>query len=176
VSGPHDFAVREGAARPRKNLRSALRVPASRVVTIAIRPSFIEAGCEDHTSVFQNQSNNLFFREGLDRLSRTSRDLPDGQARGRPTESQEAHAKDASSPPEGARNRLRADPSRLRGAGAGSRGDVPAIISRTLRLPLFELQPSLCLGGRVIHLRRGCLRCDKPPQRQGGWPAATFCA
>jgi hypothetical protein len=125
---------------------------------------------------FSESVKRFIFREGLDRLSRTSRDLPDGQARGRPTESQEAHAKGASSPREGARNRLRADPSRLRGAGAGSRGDVPAIISRTLRLPLFELQPSLCHGGRVIHLRRGCLGCDKPPQRQGGWPAATFCA
>jgi hypothetical protein len=25
-----------------------------------------------------------------------------------------------------------------------------------------------------MHLRRGCLRCDKPPQRQGGWAAAAL--
>jgi hypothetical protein len=56
-----------GAARPRKNFRSALRVhriPASRVVTIAIRPSFIEAGCEDHTSVFQKKQTIYFFARG----------------------------------------------------------------------------------------------------------------
>jgi len=56
------------------------RIPASRILTIAIRPSSIEAGCANYTADFQNSSSDLFFRKGLDRNSRERGDLPDRQS------------------------------------------------------------------------------------------------
>jgi len=61
--GPHDFSVRECLGRLAQELRPRSRghrIPASRVVTIAIRPSANEAGWPDHTSDFRESSSTNF--------------------------------------------------------------------------------------------------------------------
>ena len=54
---------------------------ASRPAFVTTRPPlFIETRWRNHTSDLQNQSNELFLRNGLDKTRRTSRDLPDGRS------------------------------------------------------------------------------------------------
>jgi hypothetical protein len=62
--GPHDFAVRDRAARRSAHPRPPQ--PASRVVTIAIRPSAIEAGWRIANANFWKNERRIFLREGLD--------------------------------------------------------------------------------------------------------------
>jgi hypothetical protein len=83
ASGPHGFAVRISAARPRKvfALRRCRvhRIPHPTSVTIAIRPS-CGTGWRINKSVSTNRRNEIFLREGLDTwLAHRAFDLPDGQ-------------------------------------------------------------------------------------------------
>src|SRR6185437_3515723 len=79
VSGPHVFAVRIGAARLATPLRPPH--PASRLVTIAIRPSASEAGCTTHTSDSSFCKTEIFLRG---RIDRNSLEQPVGQIRLQP--------------------------------------------------------------------------------------------
>ena len=61
--GPHDFAVRDVAARPATPSRPSH--PASRVVTIATRPSH-RSGTATMKQIFPKNGNKIFSRRGLD--------------------------------------------------------------------------------------------------------------
>src|SRR6266700_7326041 len=92
VPGPHDFAVRINAARLARADRSRIsspcdtalrarhrrvhRIPRSTFVTIAIRPSLVEAGWRERNHRLLKNRSDLFFARGLDRNSRR---LPVGQ-------------------------------------------------------------------------------------------------
>ena len=68
ASGPHDFAVRKHAVRPRQCWRSALyvhRIPHPTSVTTAKRPS-CEAGWRINKTVSTKRRNEIFFATGLD--------------------------------------------------------------------------------------------------------------
>src|SRR6266702_1304881 len=93
MPGPHDFAVRINAARlaradhsrsskarpaiiSRARHRRVHRIPRSTFVTIAIRPSLVEAGWRERNHRLLKNRSDLFFARGLDRNSRR---LPVGQ-------------------------------------------------------------------------------------------------
>jgi hypothetical protein len=72
---PHDFAVRVRAARQVQRLH-VHRIPASRVVTTAIRPSASEAGCAHITTTLYFEKQKYFSEPGLTRIREQ---LPVGQ-------------------------------------------------------------------------------------------------
>jgi hypothetical protein len=76
--GPRDFAVHDAGVR--LTPCRGHRIPASRILTIAIRPSSIEAGYADHTADLQKFANLLFLSEGLDKDFARAGDLPDSQS------------------------------------------------------------------------------------------------
>ena len=78
VPEPHSFAVRVGIVRLMMPPRPPH--PASRLVTIAIRPSASEAGCTTHTPIDDSEKQKYFRERGLtgiraSRLSGKSRSL-----------------------------------------------------------------------------------------------------
>ena len=63
VSGPHDFAVRSSAVRPREKLARRLASIAARLTSgddWPKRPSCIEAGCRQHAYYSEKQKMNIF--------------------------------------------------------------------------------------------------------------------
>ncbi len=66
VSGRQDHTISPSVSAPLVGRRFHVhRIPASRVVTTAIRPSSIEAGCGKESTVFEKEKGKYFYEENL---------------------------------------------------------------------------------------------------------------